>query len=322
MKFEISPAFRGTFTAHDFLNSEGTLYFSIQKQELTFGGFLFQLIGDNFIFALSFQNQSLVLQRNDVISVLTLEEFTNDIPLGIFVTWNFDKLGLNCLQDNKKKTADVPTTPSAPPASLINWARKENLIPKTAFESEEEFRQKVCSCLQSIQNKINETGGALSQFWDYKYGNNGKIIERNPKKEIGAQSIVQCLLSDQMIMSSIELVPEYVTGKGNLDFMFIGNIKDNGLSKICAEFKNAHSEDLEHGLLEQLPTYMENKNSKYGFYCVLNYKGEWFNKPDFENNTKLDLELSKKQLSSNNPTQKNIRLMIYNLGKQKTASKK
>lgn len=322
MKFEISKSFKGTLTAQDFLNSEGTLFFTILKQEIASGGFLFQLMGEEFIFALSFQNQGLVLQRNDVVSILTLDEFTNDIPLGIFVTWNFDKLGLNCHQGVEKKTAEVPTTPSAPPASLITWARKENLIPKTEFESEEEFRQKICSCLQSIQSKIDESGGALSQFWDYKYGDNGKIIERNPKKEIGVQPIIQCLLSDQMLMSSIELVPEYVTGKGNLDFMFIGNIKGKGLFKICAEFKNAHSEDLEHGLLGQLPTYMENKNSKYGFYCVLNYKGEWFDKPDFENDTKIYLQLSKQQISSNDPKQKNIRLMIYNLGKQKTASKK
>lgn len=322
MRFDICQGFKGAFTAKDFLTSEGTLLFTIDKKDMGTGGGIFQIIDKEFIFLFDFNGQELLLRRNNVSSLVTLEEFEDDIPLTIFVMWNFNKLTIKCRQDEKIKTVSVPTTPTAPPATLINEVRKQNLIPNTEFKSEEEFRQKICSCLQSIQEKINETNGALSSFWDYERGDNGKITKRTPKRETNAQAIVQCLLSDQMLMSSIDLVPQYETGEGNLDFMFIGNIKDKGLSKVCAEFKNAHSRDLEHGLMIQLPTYMRNKNSKYGFYCVLNYKGEWFDQPNFDDSFKIDLELSKKQLASTDPIQEDIRLMVYDLGKQKSASKK
>ncbi|TAK96687.1 hypothetical protein EPO05_01255 [Patescibacteria group bacterium] len=319
--FEITPAFKGFATAQDFLNSAGTLHFKISKAAISTGGLVFRISDETFIFTLSFQNSSLVLQRNSTVSILTLDEFTDTAMLGIFVIWTFDKLVLYCLQDDKTKVTEVETVPCAPPASLLNWARRENLIPNIEYDTEESFRKKVCSCLQTIQTKIDETNGAITPFWNYQYSGSA-IANRKPKKETEVQPIIQCLLSDQLLLSSIEIIPEYKTGVGTLDFIFVANIRNKGISKICAEFKNAHSKDLGHGLLHQLPKYMRNKGSTYGFYCVLNYKCEWFNKPALKGNADLALVLVKNQHTSSDPLQRNIRIIIYNLGKQKTASKR
>ena len=102
--------------------------------------------------------------------------------------------------------------------------------------------------------------------------------------------------------------------------MFLDTVKGKGLSYVCVEVKNAHSPDLIHGLEHQLPDYMKSKKVTYGFYCVLNYKGEWFDKPTLSED-ELFRQLVKVQISSSDPFVKNIRPIIYNVGKQKTASK-
>jgi hypothetical protein len=87
------------------------------------------------------------------------------------------------------------------------------------------------------------------------------------------------MLADQMRLSSIEVVREYSTGVGDLDFMFLGIVSRTGQRRLCAEFKNAHSDDLERGLTVQLPQYMKNQRATYGAFCVLWYKGEGFDHP-------------------------------------------
>ena len=52
----VSPAFRGSITVADLLNTTGTLGFSTDKHYVDQGGIIFQLIYDDFVFALSFQN--------------------------------------------------------------------------------------------------------------------------------------------------------------------------------------------------------------------------------------------------------------------------
>lgn len=123
-----------------------------------------------------------------------------------------------------------------------------------------------------------------------------------------------------MFLSSIEVVPEYHTGIGNLDFAFLGMVKNSGIRTLCAEFKNAHSEDIFNGLTTQLPRYMQNKNSKYGAYCVLYFKGDWFDKPELSSQD-LDMKLYKKALESGNPlANDNTRVFVFNLSKPTSAS--
>lgn len=326
-KIMISPAYRGKCTPIDLLQSEGSMIFRALLSDLEKGGRLFEITGDNFIFIFGAEKDGLVVRRNEVISKLTFDDLPKDSSkLFIGLTWSYDNLTLYCglISSNGKelKNASVKTIPCIPPSSLVKWAREQNLLSITNFDDEYKFREKIYSCLDSIQQKIDETG-AVTAFWDIHYKDK-RIESRTPKNEPDAHSVIHSLLYDQMLLAGIEVIPEYKTGVGNLDFMFLGNIKNNGNCKLCVEFKNAHSDDIFHGLESQLPSYMKNKNSRYGAYCVLYYKGEWFQEPSKFNDEKdLLIELYKAQMKSSSPiVQDGIRVFIYDLTKKKTASKK
>ena len=65
---------------------------------------------------------------------------------------------------------------------------------------------------------------------------------------------------------------------------------------------------------------MQNKNSKYGAYCVLYFKGDWFNKPELSIQD-LDMKLNEKALESGNPfPYDNTRVFVFNLSKSTSAS--
>ena len=317
----ITPAFKGAMVPSDLLSSSGAITFVTDRASIGEGGFIFQVKCDGFIFALSFQNQSIVLQRNETVSVFDLKSFINKYDrIRVFAMWSTSALGFECGVDEDRKHISVPTKPIAPPASIIRWARKKMLLPVESYNSEEVFREKVYSCLITINQKIKEAD-AYKSFWNISYEGN-TITGRQPKKEVDIQPLIHCFLSDQMLLANIEIIPEYPSGVGSLDFLFLGQVKDHGLCKLCAEFKLAHSNDLEHGLLEQLPDYMAVSNATYGAYCVLNFKGGWFEKPALPDNKALDIYLPLVQRSSSNPVQKNIRTFIFDLAKPKTASNK
>lgn len=320
MKFDIAPQIRGYLTPADLLMSEGTFHFSTEKSQLLEGGFIFQIQGDGFTFNLSIQNLSIVVQRNETVSILTLEKIPEKTRLGFFIMWSYAKLTLICKYGNKEEDqikSEVPNSPIPPPNNLLKWTRLNNLIPTKEYESAEEFRTKIHSCLTTINEKIEVSGG-FYPFWNIIY-KKGKIANRQPKNEIEIQPVVQCLLSDQMLASSIEIIPEFKGGVGNLDFLFIGQVKNRGSVYFCAEFKNAHSDKIFDGLTKQLPAYIKNKRADYGAYCILNYFGEWLKPSEKTNN--IEFEIKKTRLSMEKPFVDMIRVFNFNLAKPISASK-
>lgn len=317
----ITPGFRGAITERDLLESEGSLYFSIKNPPTIDDGLIFNIADDIFFFCLSFKNNSIELQRNESICSLSLDDALGKSDDIIFsIIWTHDKLALSFSIGGVTEETETPTSPTAPPAILIKLARKNSLIATQTYKTEIEFREKIHSCLNTINEKVREAD-AYRSFWDFTYDGQ-KIIKRTPKKEIDMQPIIHCFLSDQMLLSSIEIIPEHKTGEGNLDFLFVGYVKDVGMCKFCAEFKRAQSEDLEHGLWNQLPKYMDVANATYGAYCVLNYEGDWFENPSFGEGEPLDIHLTLIPLKERKPVHKNIRCFIFSLGKHATASRR
>lgn len=317
----ISPVFKGAITLADLLNSEGTLSFVTDYRSIQANGFLFQVLYEGFVFCLSIQDCSVVIQRNDTVSVLTLDKLAEESRnIMIFAMWSHYNLILDCRVGNEGKRVEVPTIPTAPPAQLIKWARKHNLLPVTTYNSEEQFREKIHASLITINQKIQESD-AYKSFWNIIYDGN-TIIDRQPKKEVEIQPLIHCFLSDQMLLGNVEIIPEYRTGEGNLDFLFVGQVDGLGLYKFCAEFKLAHSNDLENGLWHQLPKYMDVCRATYGAYCVLNFKGSWFDQPKLKRDDRLDMHLFLIPSHVRKPVHENIRWFIFDLGKPETASKK
>jgi hypothetical protein len=196
--------------------------------------------------------------------------------------------------------------------------RRQSLLPAEQFESESEFLLRIHSGLDLLQDKIDEMAN-INAFWDIRYEGN-RIVERTPKKEVDLHPVIQALLSDYMFLSSIEVYSEYQTGVGNLDFLFTGIVKDKGIAKLCAEFKSAHSADLVKGLEYQLPTYMRNKKVEHGTYCVLDFRGEWFDKPRTDDRVlaaEMGRASSRAKLHAAHP----IKVNFLRLGKEDSASK-
>lgn len=149
-----SPALKGAITLSDLLTSQGTLQFVTDKHTIQSGGFLFQVLYHNFIFCLSIQNNSIVFQRNDTVSVLTLDELLEENRnIMIFAMWSHDTLTIDCRAGNKAKRAEIPTVPTVPPRQLTTWARKHKLIPTQTYKTEEEFREKIYASLITINQK-------------------------------------------------------------------------------------------------------------------------------------------------------------------------
>jgi len=293
--------------------------FQAPRRDIQKAGFVFQVLDDDFVFLLSFQHSSLVCQRNETVSVLETNQIPSSVDQLMFhIIWTFDRITLSCGMGIEYARAEVPTIPTAVSPSLIKWARTQDLLPVTTYDSAESFREKVHSCLHSIQDKVTETG-AVNPFWNITYNGN-TIKDRQPKKEVDIHPTIHCLLSDQMLMSSIQVVPEFKTGIGNLDFMFVGSVTDEGLIKLCAEFKHAHSDDIINGFETQLPLYMRNSNANYGAYCVLGFRGDWFDKPEISLNDLL-FELNLRRMRSSDPVLNRIRVFTFDFSKPEPASK-
>jgi hypothetical protein len=118
-------------------------------------------------------------------------------------------------------------------------------------------------------------------FWDIEHQGR-RIVRRRPKRENDLHGVIHALLSDHFFLSSIDVIPEVQTGAGDLDFLFIGTIRGQGLAKVCAEFKLAHSTSLYHGIESQLPAYMRAQKTDNGTYCILDYRGQWFEEPQVD----------------------------------------
>lgn len=322
-KIEIAPGFKGTLVPLDLLNSICTIpLLPIKREVLEKGGIFFEVIGDDFIFRFGSSEKSVFVERNDTSLIFPFEDIPVSEHLIIILTWSHTQLRLWCnpflasLDETELKAVEVKTKPCSPPFSLIKWAREQNLIKINTFETEEQFREKMYSCLESIQQKIDEFG-THDQFWSIQRSGN-EIIEKKPKHETENHETIISLLHDPMFISGIEMVPEYKTGVGNLDIMFIGTIENKGMSKFCAEFKNAHATDLHHGLEKQLPNYMRNKGSKYGAYCVFN-----FDLKQRLSRHELNMKFIETMLNSKDPLLiDGVRVFIYDVYKKKTASKK
>lgn len=316
----ISPGLNGQATPVDVLSTAGTFLFVTDVAGIDQGGVIFWASHPGFSFSLAFHDQSLFFERNGIGVEISLTALV-DPQQKVMVTamWTSSHLSLRCNATGFSREQSASTPPTAPPPRLVEWARRNNLIPTQVFDSEEHFRQRVHSCLQSVSAKIHSTK-AHPSLWNVTYEGN-RIVDKTPKKETEIQPFVHCLLSDQMLLSGIEVIPEYQTGAGDVDFVFAAHIKDVGIRKFCAEFKLAHSQHLAEGLWHQLPKYMRTTGATYGAYCVVCFGSEWISPVVEASGNELDLFLTLVPPEVAQPEHDRIRSFVIDVEKRPTASK-
>ena len=203
-----------------------------------------------------------------------------------------------------------------PPNLLLTWVRKKAIAPQTIYRSKERFYEVVVSSLQSIIDKIT-TIGLHNPFWNIIY-DGSKIVSRTPKHEPDIHPTLHGLLFDMAIAKNFLITPEYHIAGGQLDFLISGSLATGEIVNTCVEFKHAHSNDLEDGLLKQLPAYMQAKGTDLGVYCVMYFRGKYFSEPS--NSDLHELELSLKLLKTE-AGMDNVRIILMDLSHKVPPSK-
>ncbi len=317
MKFEVTESLRGALSIMQLLGPCGYLAVQLELNSVVRGGYYFRLKDGGFSFELQYHNGVFEFKRNDYSVTFSGKDGKRE---GIYHTvefaWSPEWLAAGA-NGNIKKTN---TPPTSIPVSILRQAKRENLLPNSSFASEEQFRQKVLDCFYSIQNKVSETKSQNS-FWNFTHGSNGKVTSITPKNETQIQSTIHGLLYDQMMINSIEVIPEYQNGEGILDFCLMAQVDDIGFVKLAVEFKRAHSSKLKHGIEIQLPLYMRSIQSKYGIYGIFWFKGERFKQPSkYKNKEELECFLNNSRCNSNIPEHSNVSVITFDLSHIKTAS--
>lgn len=330
-RIDISPSIKSAISMTDLLKPKGTFkMLPIANSNSNFfdnEGALFIVNGENFHFQLSVDKTGLYVERNGEQCVLTPDTLSNGRLNFFLLTWSPNRLRLITAERIKKadtgETEDKEilvvkhTPPCSVPISLKRWAREKSLIPTKQYESESDFRNAVYQCLSNLKTNV-ESNGSTEAFWDYSYDGN-KIAEKRPKKEVLAQPLIKAIIDTELFIRGIDVFRENTTPAGDIDFTVVGSVTGIGIVNMCIELKNAHSQYLENGLINQLPDYMRSQNSQYGAYLVLNYNTENGNNIQ---RSELIQKLSLWQMTSNdNLVQTKIRTFVIDLDKEIVANK-
>lgn len=303
----ITPQLKSKITPIDFTNTEGTITFSIAHSEVGKGGRLFAVSFPKYFLEVGFAAGELYIRRNEYWTSLSLKGLEFEKNMVCIVYWGLNELRVTI----QGRTKFVRTPATVPPNEILQWARKLNVLPTRTYNSREDLYQVMLMAIKSIQDKVKATN-MYQAFWDLHYD-----ASRTPKKEISIVSTIHGLLFDIASSKNFQLYPEHPSGGGKLDFLIGGYLTSGEVVKVCIEFKHAHSQDLHSGLTSQLPAYMYAETSSFGIYCVLYFKGEYFDKPE-QSKHKIEFELHKASISKGLST---ITTVIIDLSKPLPPSK-
>ncbi|MCW4051463.1 MAG: hypothetical protein NWE89_17210 [Candidatus Bathyarchaeota archaeon] len=302
---EISNSIRGLISKRDLLNPSIFMIFksSFQKFYKSDRGDFITVSSPKYNLSIGFsENNELYIKKNEYKISYPLDNFKqidNSFSASFLIRPN--ELSIIVVDENtlkrnekdesilyKEHTKSVKTPTIFPPNHLIEWAQKNDILQVETYSDSHHFFEVVVDSLLSIQDKIKRLG-SVQAFWNTKMKNQPPY----PKKEHETLPTIRMILQDISIAKNYEIIPEYKISAGSLDFLFLGILKSKDMGKVCVEFKNAHSTKLKQGLTKQLPRYMKSKGCDLGIYCVLYYKGKYFNKPKKYDATSLSIELEK-----------------------------
>lgn len=322
---DIAPQLKVQVTPRDLIKACVTIVFWIDLTQLVAkSGFLFKVASPDYYLEVGFTNFSFYIKRNDRKLEMRIQPDIQGGYAFCSAAWQPAELRLLILDKSygeaidygaddiieiENRTKVLKTPPTFPPNSLITWVRKQAIVPTISYDSPLDFYQEVTLALQSIPDKAR-TAIIYNAFWDIMYKGSFEIAPRKPKREPDIVAIIHGLLFDVATAKNFQITPQYTLGGGKLDFLISGYLKSGEISSVCVEFKHAHSNKLSDGLLKQLPAYMEAKGSDLGIYCVLFFKGQFFERPKKYDADSLDFYL--KNLAGSVGLS-NIRILVLDL---------
>lgn len=298
----LAPEIEGRFTPQHLLAPEATIQIwqTVDEVRRQRSGVLMHVEAPGLVFEIGFRESSPYIRRNDAELSYQVDPstLTKDGKVMWTFAWSpvlldisfhdptFDDEMAGAQTEAEKKVVQAQrvkrlATPAFRlPDAVTSWLRMKALLPKKLYRSAEELWSTVREALEDIDQLIKHTGKA-NPFWDVSYKGQ-KIVGRQPKKETDCHAAIQLLLDKTALAKSLEIIPEFSTAGGQLDFLVLGRLESGQMARICIEFKHAHSKDLQQGLLTQLPEYMSSQRSAHGLYGVLWFKGRDFGEPQLK----------------------------------------
>ncbi|HMT09566.1 MAG TPA: hypothetical protein PKA82_16315 [Pyrinomonadaceae bacterium] len=277
----IAPSGQGLVNVVDLIRPEGQMY-SIATYKNLKPGVVFEVIAPDYVFGVEIREKDIVLLRCGTAIIVPLAEPSNREKGFIYsVGWSPTTIQLHIQDSEGRRGYEAPTAWTYPPQSLKRWARERALISTDKYDSEAHLLEAVMDQFQKLRQRFQDIGGT-NGFWDI-HRDGQRIVKRVPKHEPDIHPTIRHLLDDLEITKNFQIVPEYHTGTGRLDFLISAPLVTGKIGRVCVEFKNAHSKDLAHGIQSQLPNYMESTSTDFGIYVVLDYGADYpFNPNGFQ----------------------------------------
>lgn len=195
------------------------------------------------------------------------------------------------------------------------------------IESEDDLLQTICNAIAEIKQWI-EDRREIQPYWDearkIRIANEEREIPATPKNEKNIQPTLGRFFVHRLLPLGIQTIRESDEGIGILDFKFLLTTKENIPLNVCAEFKLAHHERLEHGLTKQLPLYLKASPSKSGVFLVMWFKDEngiYFREPSNKNKSEMLKYLEEKVKDINEKEGFTIKSILIDASKRPPASK-
>lgn len=268
-----------SITPRDLIGATGQIKFDFNYEGVKgIPASLFWIKTDGYYLKLGFSHDGFYIERNNDKLEIDMRNINGWVTL--IATWMPDQISALVMDLASKQVYEDSKITAAilPPNKLIKWARKNNIIPVVTYSSEHNFFHEVINAFQSVQDKITHSN-MYHSFW------NVVGDERTPKHENNIHDAVHGLLTDIEVAKNLEIRPRANIANGEVDYLVSGTLDNKEKTSVCVEFKNAHSDDLEHGLISQLPKYMQEEGCDYGIYCVLFYKCKYWDDPKKYSNT-------------------------------------
>ena len=252
-------------------------------------GELFALLSAAYSIELQIDSARVRFKRNAFVVEKTIGPVQRHYQ--VLISWKPDKMQVAVMVDDQVGGDDacvsLDTPPLYVPIQLLEWARRFNLSPRSTYSSPAEFMGVLLESIRQAQAKIRDTA-SISLFWD-RQRDKGAPERWVPKREPESMAGIAGFLQDQSLIAGYQLIQESKAGAGTVDLRAVAALTGGGFATVCLEGKNAHSEDLQHGVTDQLPSYMQSCKADLGVYLVLWYRCEVFDRP---NTADIDLTWS------------------------------
>lgn len=334
---EISPQFKGHITPRGIILPKGSIDVVTKYSRVGLGhsGFVARIVAPGYHFEIGFTETTFYIIRNDnALHYPFKSEIGTNEPVQFVASWDTDRLQLIVFDDSfikiaheltgaekdrevSSRTLIKRTNPTIPPYSLLDWARRQSIIPAVSYDTVEQVYEEVALSLESIDDVIRALG-SINAFWDVSYAGK-RIVSKLPKAETDIHPTINLLLFYIAQAKNLHIVPEYPIGGGRLDFLVSAPLSNGKMAHASIEFKHGHSSDLLKGLLFQLPAYMKAKACEFGIYCVLFFKGDHFDEPIEHDVHSLRVLLETKRRGAG---LRGIRTLILNVGHHLPPSKR